>query len=129
MKLFSKSQSKTTLTKLKVIETSPGFFEILEHPDPTSMWSYVRILREPYAGVVIMFGKVSVAEHENADGMLAFHYEYDIINSQRYKERKLRRDQQFKKLLMDIIVTIMLEYSVSKDDDALGTDDFKELDL
>ena len=67
-----------------------------------------------YQGVIYCYGKVSIGEEENSDGTLNFHFEYDIIDDNNYKEEYFQED--FVDLIGDILVDIIDKEALNDND-------------
>ena len=58
-----------------------------------------------FAGVVLKYSDVSIAEKENADGTLPFRFEYDIVDN--YNVPKEEFNEEFFELIGDILVDLI----------------------
>jgi hypothetical protein len=83
----------------------------------------VKLLTGKFKNVVYFYGSVSIAE-EGQNAKLSF--DYTIIDSGRYTVESLTDDQDFSRILGDILVTII---TVEEEKDATRNYDFKESDL
>jgi len=68
----------------------------------------LKILTGKYKGVSFRFGKVSVADKENADGTYTIDFDYDIITPGKHDPNKLRDNQKFTDTLGAILNAIII---------------------
>lgn len=65
---------------------------------------HIKLLNDPYDGVVFKFGKVEV---EEKDDQAYLHFEFDVIESYQIKPKKLEKDENFKNFIGGMLVEII----------------------
>ena len=70
-------------------------------------WTCVGIRNGIYDGVIIKYGRISVAEAEDEKGNLPFKFEYDIVDPNGLLRETF--DEEFFTLIGDILVDILDE--------------------
>jgi len=71
---------------------------------PDSDIACVQIKNGPFSGLVVRYGKVSIAEKPEADGRLKFNFEYDIIENPKDYEANDDMFAALGNVLVDIIM-------------------------
>lgn len=83
----------------------------------------IKVLNGPYTGTVYNYGKVKFDEEE--DGNIYLRFEYNIVSSIK-KEKKLKKDMDFKNYIGDILVGIMSKNIEGEISDEVGNNYFEE---
>lgn len=78
--------------------------------------SAIELLTEAYKGVIFRFTNVGVKEQE--DGTAVLRFAYDILDSNKWKEDKLRGDKYFEEHLGLILNTLLID--IAELDNASG---------
>ena len=80
-------------------------YKVVDNPDKEKKWACIKILKSPYEGVTIEFGRLAFAEKENDDGSLNANFDYNTLDS---AGKDLENDEKFSNLLGDILVDILI---------------------
>lgn len=67
----------------------------------------IEILSGPYKGIVLRYTKVMIKEQERENALIKF--DYDLIETNKFKEKKLRQDKLFQEHIGLILNDMILE--------------------
>jgi hypothetical protein len=83
----------------------------------------IELLTEAYKGVIYRYTNVGISEQEDGTAKLRFNYEF--IDTGKFKEDKLRTDSYFNEHLGLILNTLILDV-VEMSNNEIGTDNSEE---
>jgi hypothetical protein len=86
---------------------------------------HIKLLNDPYDGVVFKFGKVKV---EEKDEQAYLHFEFHVIESYQIKPKKLEKDEDFKNFIGEMLVEI-ISSGMQEQLDENGTAYIEESDI
>jgi hypothetical protein len=83
-------------------------------PDPMAegdkLFEAIKILKRPYAGVVVRVGMLKFKDHENSDGTLTASFDFEVVSApDDIDHAALHDDPKFNKILGDSIMAILEE--------------------
>lgn len=83
----------------------------------------IEILKEPFKNIIITFENVEIKENDEDKETCLLSFQYTIFNSQQYKEKELRENDQFNEYVADIMLSILdISLQNIKDSDSVQTD-------
>lgn len=84
---------------------------------------HIKLISGPYKDTIFKYGKINV-EEKNDEGYL--HFDYDVLQSNVMKPKKLEKNKDFQKYIGDLLVEIIArgleEYNESRTTDTEESD-------
>jgi hypothetical protein len=106
-----------------MIEEGVDFIYLFPAGDPKSV--HIKLLTGPFEGAVYKYGNV---KFEEKDDVGYLHFDYDVIQYDKMKPKKLEKNDEFKNYIGDFLVEILKNRMIEGANES-GTTDIEESDL
>ena len=113
------------MEKMMKVDVDYKFRDDLFDPKKEGATVPVELLVDFYAGVVYRYTTVTFKMEE--DGIPHLQFSYELIDTKKFSEMKLRQDDRFAKIVGLVLNALMLESSEEEAMSEIRTDDNQEL--